>query len=262
MVKVFTIVKDEIDIIKEWIEYHGKLFGYKNLFIIDNFSSDGTWELLQQYTGKVNIYRKPHYKLKGKYMTYLIRTFCKNEYAFPIDIDEFIVLLNKNTNQLSCEQDDIMNYVKKLPLRYIYKMNYIFPRITNTNGYTNAFIEATYGYYENRKNHAKSFIFHPYFKGVLDHGNHCITNDYLLTDICLVHYHCRSIEQMKKKIANNVSGLGYPVNNIMGLKTLLLKHPSCPGYHHVINQINVLSNTYNIPISKVESTDISLLPLS
>ena len=37
-----TMVKDEVDIVEHWINYHGKLFGYENLFIVDNMSSDGT----------------------------------------------------------------------------------------------------------------------------------------------------------------------------------------------------------------------------
>ena len=43
-VKLFTMVKDEVDIIEYWIMYHGKLFGYENLFIVDNMSTDGTFE--------------------------------------------------------------------------------------------------------------------------------------------------------------------------------------------------------------------------
>ena len=46
MVKIFTMVKDEVDIVEEWVVYHGHIFGFKNLYIIDNFSTDGTYQLL------------------------------------------------------------------------------------------------------------------------------------------------------------------------------------------------------------------------
>ena len=75
MVKIFTMVKDEVDIVREWIIYHGDIFGYSNLYIIDNYSSDGTWELLQEYKNTIHIYRLPNYNLKGKYMTLLIQKF-------------------------------------------------------------------------------------------------------------------------------------------------------------------------------------------
>jgi len=39
---VATMVKDEDDVIEEWIQYYSRLFGYENLFVIDNNSSDKT----------------------------------------------------------------------------------------------------------------------------------------------------------------------------------------------------------------------------
>ena len=47
MVKVFTMVKGELDVVKDWVIYHGYLFGFENLHIIDNYSKDGTYEMLQ-----------------------------------------------------------------------------------------------------------------------------------------------------------------------------------------------------------------------
>ena len=44
--KIFTMVKGEVDIVKDWVMYHGNLFGFTNLYIIDNFSRDGTYEIL------------------------------------------------------------------------------------------------------------------------------------------------------------------------------------------------------------------------
>jgi hypothetical protein len=44
MTKIFTIVKDEVDIVDDWLIYHGCMFGWNNIYIIDNYSSDGTWE--------------------------------------------------------------------------------------------------------------------------------------------------------------------------------------------------------------------------
>ena len=34
-IKLFTMVKNEDDIVEQWIQYHGKLFGYNNLSIVD-----------------------------------------------------------------------------------------------------------------------------------------------------------------------------------------------------------------------------------
>ena len=59
MVKVFTMVKGEDDIVKDWVLYHGNLFGYKNLYVIDNLSRDGTYEILVELKKQYGI-NKPN----------------------------------------------------------------------------------------------------------------------------------------------------------------------------------------------------------
>jgi len=64
MVKVFTMVKGEIDVVIDWVIYHGNLFGFENLYIIDNYSKDGTFEVLKllKEQHNINIYQLPDYK--------------------------------------------------------------------------------------------------------------------------------------------------------------------------------------------------------
>ena len=108
---------------------------------------------------------------------------------------------------------------------------------------------------------AKSFFNKSLFNGKIDHGNHYNTSDYILTDLCLVHYHCRNLEQMKKKIYNNVSGLGYSPFNLNELKRLLARG-GINGLHHIENQISVLENRYKMSVSDLEHSDIDLTPIS
>ena len=57
------MVKDEVDIVEDWIKYHGNIFGYKNLYIIDNNSVDGTYEILQKYIESgITIFQKDDYR--------------------------------------------------------------------------------------------------------------------------------------------------------------------------------------------------------
>ena len=44
-ITIGTMVKNEDDIVALWIEYYGELFGYENLYIIDNYSDDLTYEI-------------------------------------------------------------------------------------------------------------------------------------------------------------------------------------------------------------------------
>lgn len=258
MTKIFTIVKDEVDIIEDWLIYHGCMFGWNNIYIIDNYSSDGTWEKINEFSHLVNIFREPDYSKKGEYMRNLINIYCYDgEIAFPINIDEFIVYYDNNT--VSIDRDLINHYINNLPECMIYKANYIDALITQNNGYEKATYEINYGSYCDMGNFGKSYFNTRYYKGSIDHGNHIVCDNYHLTKLCLVHYHRRNFEQMKKKILNNITGLGYH-NDLNFLKNLIKNNPGCAGFHHVNNQINVLEGTYSLNAYTTNNT-IDLTPL-
>jgi hypothetical protein len=258
------MVKDEEDIVDDWVRYHGEIFGYNNLYIIDNFSLDGTYEKLRALKQKynINIARLLDYNKKGSYMTQMMRQICNNEIIFPIDIDEFIVYYDKTSNKINCDKNILINYIKSLPPLFpIFKMNYILSKITKENGYSRAVHESNYGEYLDYGPQAKTFFNSRTFKGKIDHGNHYICNNYILTNLCLVHFHERNVLQMKKKIYNNLKGLGYEPLNLNKLKHLS-NNNNLAGYHHIKNQIRVLENTFTLSNSNINSTDIDLSPLN
>ena len=86
-------------------------------------------------------------------------------------------------------------------------------------------------------------------------------NDYYLTDLCLVHFHCRNLEQMKEKIKNNIIGLGYSFD-LNSLKDVILKNNNCAGHHHIKNQIQIFENTYSLQEEQIHKNDILLQPLT
>jgi len=264
MVKIFTMVKGEVDIVEDWVMYHGSIFGYKNLYVIDNYSLDGTFQKLIELKNRfgIKVYRLPNYKKKGEYMTKLLRTFCNKELGIPIDIDEFIVYFNKNTNSISCNPQVINNYLMSLPYYPIFKMNYIQSKLINTNndnnGYMRATVESHNGIYDSRGSSAKSFFWSHIFKGTIDHGNHYQTNKYIMTNLCLLHFHTRNLDQIKKKVYNNIKGLGYNPFNINSLNQKLINNPICEGNHHIRKQIDILIGTFNLPYENSEENDIDL----
>jgi hypothetical protein len=262
MVKLFTIVKDECDIVREWIIYHGCMFGWNNIYVIDNYSTDGTYEIIQEFKDLIHISREPDYRKKGEYMTNLINRYCNGDetIAFPLDIDEFIVYYDKNTREVSIDKSLINNYINNLPPCRVYKANYLYPILRNENGYNNACKELDYSKYCDGGNFAKSFVNKKYFNGVMDHGNHLNCSDYYLTNIVLVHYHHRNIEQMRKKILNNVVGLGHNINNIY---EIIRQNPLCEGCHHIYNLINLNENKYKLPYEQNIDINncISIIPL-
>ena len=245
------MVKDESDIVVDWVFYHGTIFGFNNLYIIDNYSTDGTFEkLLKLKPMGIHLSRKSDYRKKGEYMTWYYYKCCAPEdIAYPIDIDEFIVYYDKNTNNISTDKHTILNYLHNLPKSVIYKTNYInaTPNQEAPNGFSRAPTDCNRGLYDNYNNHAKSFMKKKFYNGPIDHGNHIPIKNYYMTDLCLVHFHARNMEQYKKKVYNNVKGFNYPADNLANLHELLKRDPGCPGHHHVKNQINILENTLQLP---------------
>ena len=126
------MVKDEVDIVEDWLLYHGYIFGFTNLYVIDNYSTDGTYEILQKYQKSKNIFliREADYTRKGDYMRHLIKDRIGRNYdiAYPLDIDEFIVLYDRETRKINIT--NIRVYLHNLPNNYTnYKTNYIYSTI-------------------------------------------------------------------------------------------------------------------------------------
>ena len=239
MVKICcaTMVKDEDDIIREWIEYHGSLFSYENLYIIDNFSSDNTFEICKEYLDKgINLERRDDYKSKGYYMMEIMQN-TKCDFFIPIDIDEFIVYYNQGENIEECSTVVThLNELKSLhPENALFKMNTINPIRTNDDPVL--LKQFTHGVIRPQGLDAKSFIQTIPNDIIIDHGNHMPYVNHILTNLCIIHYHKRSDIQHKKKITSNVIGLGHKLelDYLKGLGMV-------SGNHHIRMAIHMLEN--------------------
>ena len=146
---------------------------------------------------------------------------------------------------MSADKDIIINYINNLPKSNLYKMNYINPILIDKEyGHKKATQELNYGILDDSyENHAKSFFNKFLYKGNIDHGNHMVSDDYYLSNLYLVHYHHRNIEQIKKKNLNNILELGYK-DDLDYLKKLLINNPTVAGFHQIINQIDVLEGNF------------------
>lgn len=240
MVKIIicTMVKNEDDIISHWIEYHGNMFGYENLYIIDNYSDDSTYEICKEYLAKgIHLSRESDYSKKGNFMTQFKNT-TDCDIFIPIDIDEFICYYDKDSNTVS--KTGVTEYLESLlnSNNGIFKMNYLGP--INTTG-EEGMKKFTHGSYCNYNDCAKTFIINknvnPDFE--FDHGNHVVTKDYILSNLLLLHYHQRSHEQVYKKCLANVTGFGYSLN-LEDLKQL--NERGCCGVHRVNQMIYIIEN--------------------
>lgn len=97
-VKIFTMQKDEEDILEDWILYHAYLFGMSNIYIIDNYSGRESIEILKKYESQgLHWLQRPDYSHKGDYLFELIKEVKDQaDLVIPVDIDEFIGLVDIN----------------------------------------------------------------------------------------------------------------------------------------------------------------------
>jgi Glycosyl transferase family 2 len=95
LAKIFCVTRDEYDLIEDFIVYHGKIFGYNNIVLIDNMSQNShVLEIYEKYSKLgVTIYKEESYRGddQGISFTKYMHQY-KNECKFLIglDTDEFI----------------------------------------------------------------------------------------------------------------------------------------------------------------------------
>ena len=250
MVKIFSMVKNESDIVKDWVLYHSQLVGIQNIYVLDNMSTDATFNILTAM--KVNCSRVADYRMKGEYTTSFLKSH-KNELIIPLDMDEFLVLYDPATKTISTEK--ISETLARLPVRPVYKMPYIHTHCSKE--YVRATFECETGSYGDYGNCAKSFFHTKAFHGKVDHGNHFYSNDYYKSPFALVHYHQRNLAQITTKTKDNLLGLGYDLNNKKELERSCAEHGM--GNHHASNWLKMMDGAYTFSLS---TGDISLAPLS
>ena len=109
---IATMVKNEEDIIDCWIKYYGKIFGYENLFIIDNISNDNTYNICKSYLNKgINLSQEEDYRKKGELMTQIMYNN-KCDIFIQVDIDEFLIYYDHQEKKV--DPHAIISYLEQI----------------------------------------------------------------------------------------------------------------------------------------------------
>lgn len=214
-IKIFTVTKDEYDLIQEFIEFYGYIFGYDNLIIIDNESTN---KLVLDYYDKikrekqVNIVFEKGYEngKQGDHFTkYMNIEKKKNscDFLLGLDTDNFLILPNAN----SIQPEQYINYFENLS-----KTNNKF-LIHNT---FDAVLDVNSKFYVNNKYSSPAKHCEKFFKGCTVHitfyrcknfvmtcnGNHAGTTmpdqPPLMTDLIVMHYCNTGITRHKERTIN------------------------------------------------------------
>lgn len=105
--------KNEVALLEPWILHHAYLFGFKNLTVIDNGSTDPAVLALLRTSEQRGVTVERNYNApedfvrKGDVITNVIKQWDRDggyDLAFPLDCDEFLVAL---TDVLSCQRSAV-----------------------------------------------------------------------------------------------------------------------------------------------------------
>jgi hypothetical protein len=97
-IKIFTVTKNEFDLINEFILYYGSIFGFENIIIIDNGSDDqrvlNTYEKYKTLFG-ITVYTELGYNKndQGNHFTKIMSIYKDScDFLIGLDTDEFMAL--------------------------------------------------------------------------------------------------------------------------------------------------------------------------
>jgi hypothetical protein len=188
IVKLVMMMNDESLLLEPWLRYHGYLFGFANLTVIDNGSSHPrVLALLVQFERvRVTVVRGRNtprdFEAKGVAVGEIIRQLDQGapyDYVFPIDCDEFIGLWQDG--RLSCRRDEIFGHLAAVrSVKQCFRVGMYLFNIPDDPGW----------YWP--QDAAKTFFSYRSFVAV-DHGFHFgrsrLGTDVFLSNITYFHFH-------------------------------------------------------------------------
>ena len=116
-IKIVLITKNETELLIPWIKYHGEIFGYSNLYVIDD-STEAS--ILDYYCNNkhlgINLYRNNHNLNTIEREINNIMRSVKNscDFLIKVDTDEFIGVYNNTLDEVSIERCDIFSELANL----------------------------------------------------------------------------------------------------------------------------------------------------
>ena len=116
MVTIVVRAKNDAVFVRDWVVYHTSIFGLDNIFAFDYGSTDGTLDILNDM--KVTTHPASEKTIKEVFRSILDSP---NEIVFVLNANEFVVSFRQNL----VSNDEILESIKELPSRAVYRMNVV-----------------------------------------------------------------------------------------------------------------------------------------
>lgn len=124
-VHIFTFVKNESLLMRDWIPYHASLVGFSNVHVIDHSSTDGSDAIYAKYQSQGLVVEKTEIPFAQKHKV-LSRAMKKHvnsaDFLIPLDGDEFLCtqtfcnIGEQRSVILVADRAKVMQELRKLPL--------------------------------------------------------------------------------------------------------------------------------------------------
>ncbi len=234
--------KNEDHCLAPWVQYHGYLFGFENIFIIDhNSNSPKTLETLERLersgVSVTRLTENDDYKNKGAFVAaeiHRIEATDKYDFVFPIDCDEFL-FMRDGQNKPTCSRSEIFRYLETFQGylgRLIIKENFLH-------------ILGHAGYYWALP-YQKVF-----FSGgnclSLDHGSHIgqarHSEESLVTRMAYAHFHFKPYE-INRELSREKLRPFVDVDDLLALERF--DGPGTHLKHHLLNTREVYYSTFRV----------------
>lgn len=206
-IQIFTVQKNE-ETIRDWLNYHGNIFGFNNIHFIDNNSDEEYKNILNDYKIKygLNVYELDDFRRKGEKLSEIMnKVKDDSNFLIPLDGDEFIGI--KEEEQLLFDKQLILNYIDTLSLEYKYKFIYYLNMIDKKE-YEDPLTEIMY--FREYVVNTKAFYPSRYFIST-DQGNHhgkILNNNETLKEcnLVLLHFHFKGYKHLISKTEKFAEG--------------------------------------------------------
>lgn len=203
--------RNEIFVLDAWIKYYGYLFGYSNLFILDNGSDNpAVIETLERCEKDgVTVYRERNtpsdYIAKGHIIGEMFTKFQKEkmyDFYFPLDCDEFIGVLRKDgvsfaTKDIISELANYANSKDTIGIKY---------ELRNSFRHKDSF----YMLHCNKTAFSKGMI------TTLDHGFHTAGTEsgtIIKSELCHIHLHNKPYSHLMEASRRKLQAFGIDTSN-------------------------------------------------
>lgn len=255
--KIFTVSKNETDLIENFILYHGKIFGFKNIVVIDNGSTcPHVLSVYKKYVSMGMVLETEygyHGMSQGEHFTkYMKKHSTDCEFIIGLDTDEFFyhnpvsnILLYLKSLPKNITKLKVSKYMNSIPDRD--SIHYIDQKVKDPVANINTFLcqEASPPKYFFR---ARTFIstVNGCHNGKVSRG---ITQD--IKDIYYFHFHStgnrRSVERARSIVCGyNYTNVNSPIST--QLEDLINVPTNSPGTHRVLEYGMFLNKTLTLTL--------------